>query len=296
MAEYFIGMHGKFDDEKFKRDFTEGITGIEFCNFSDKAEIERMLEKAEEHKFKIGIHFPLDKASYRFRDPLILALNEEERNRAFKALETEMKFAAQIGAEYLLIHFPKPMALDKRWNWEMCYFATQEEMMYDTEYQYDIFEENCREAFKIMSRLSLRTGIPIVLELDFLNSYLYEGRLLKELLQEYPVIKLCIDSARLYIQSVIDKEFKLDNFLEEMTPYAKLLHMSNTRVTDKLENRHYPVIKELKAEDGWGDMGRFLELVSKKNKNLKILFEHRSDLISYEELMKCYQWVRSYFD
>jgi len=34
-------------------------------------------------------------------------------------------------------------------------------------------------------------------------------------------------------------------------------------------------------------------LIANENKNVKILFEHRSDLISEEQLDRCYTWVDS---
>ena len=60
MTEYFIGMHCKFDDIKYKRDYTSIISGIEFCNFEEQKQIQRMLDIAKEDNFKIGIHFPLN--------------------------------------------------------------------------------------------------------------------------------------------------------------------------------------------------------------------------------------------
>ncbi|MGF7056861.1 hypothetical protein [Brassicibacter mesophilus] len=77
MAEYLIGMHCQFDDEKYKRDYIyDEFTGIEFCNFVSRAEIEKMTAIARKDKFKIGIHFPLDRSNYMHRDPLLVSLNE----------------------------------------------------------------------------------------------------------------------------------------------------------------------------------------------------------------------------
>lgn len=64
----------------------------------------------------------------------------------------------------------------------------------------------------------------------------------------------------------------------------------------KLLNGHYPAIEGLKVQEEWGDIKNMLELISSKNKDLKILFEHRSDLISDTELQQCYEWISSYFN
>ena len=296
MAEYFIGMHCEFDDNKYLRDFTKDIAGIEFCNFGEQEEIEKLVRRAHEDKYKIGVHFPLNKASYKYRDPLVIALDENERIEAFKGIERELQFGREIGIEYLLMHFPKPMPLDESLNWEMCPFASPAEREWQRDYPYDIFKDNCYKAFEKLSELSIKYGIQIVLELDFVNKYLYEGDLFKTLLEKYSNIKLCLDSARIHVQSKIDTSFDYKIFIKDMAKYTYSLHLSNVKVTDKLECRHYPPLRHLKVEEGWGDTVEFLRIISEEKKDLKILFEHDSKKISYEELINCYQWVKSYFE
>jgi len=293
MTEYFIGMHFNFDDEKYDRDFTSKISGIEFCNFS-KEEIQRMINIAKRDKFKIGIHFPLDKSSYKYRDPLVLSLSEDERLEGLTAIEKEIKFAKEIEAEYFLIHFPKPIVIDSNLEWDKCRL-NEHEFIYDKEYSFDQFKRNCYETFDKLSVLSKQYNIQIVLEIEMLNKYLYQGELLKELLDKYTDIKLCLDSARLHVLSKIDKNFDYKNFIRKMAKYTYLLHVANIKVTDIIAQGHHPALKELRLEDGWSNIGEFLSIISSENKNLKILFEHRSDILTNDELMECYEWIMSYF-
>lgn len=297
MTEYFIGMHGKFDDEKYARDYIrDEISGIEFCNFESKTEIERMLTIAEKDKFKIGIHFPLYKSSYIYRDALLVAPDENERVEAYKAVEKEFKYAEEIGAEYLLIHFPKSMPLDQSLDWAKCKFPTPNETVDQSVYPYELFKKNCYDMFERLSELSMNTKVQIVLEIEMLNRYLYQGTLLEDLLKDHPNIKLCLDSSRIHVLSMVDKQFNYKKFIKEMAKYTYELHLSNIQVTDKLDNFHHPVLKRLKCSEGWCDIDSFLKIVALENKNLKILFEHRSDSITYEELIECYEWVKSYFE
>lgn len=53
------------------------------------------------------------------------------------------------------------------------------------------------------------------------------------------------------------------------------------------------IIPNLKIEDGWAPIENYLKVITKENKNIKIMFEHRSDLISDEELDSCYSWISS---
>ena len=59
-----------------------------------------------------------------------------------------------------------------------------------------------------------------------------------------------------------------------------------------MENNHYPALRTLKIEDGWADIGAYLKIINEENDNCKIFFEHRSDLISDEQLEDCYCWIR----
>lgn len=45
MREYLIGMHGQYNQVKFKRDFIESeFTGIELCNFDSMTEIKKIID------------------------------------------------------------------------------------------------------------------------------------------------------------------------------------------------------------------------------------------------------------
>ena len=288
MTEYLIGMHCKFDDIKYKRDYTSRISGIEFCNFNERKEIERMLEIAKEDNFKVGIHFPLKKTSYKYRDPLLLSPNKDEVLEAFEAIEKEIKYASEIEAEYLLIHFPKPMVIDETLSWDKCRFSHEDETI-------EAFKNQCNLVFKKLSELSTEYKIQIVLEIEMLNKYFYHGELLKELLEQYSDIKLCLDSARIHVLSSIDNNFDYKTFIKQMTKYTYLLHISNIKVTDIIENGHHPALIKLNKEDGWSDIGEFLNIISSENKDIKVLFEHRSDILTDGELSECYEWIMSYF-
>lgn len=168
------------------------------------------------------------------RDPLIFSKDLEERKLACQAVEDEMAYATKIHASYLLIHFPKPIILQKDLPWEKCKFK-EYEFIYETEYSYDEFEQRCKEIFKWLSSLKVQYHVPIMLELEMMNRYLYKGNLLEQLLQEYTEIKLCLDTARLHVLQAIDNQFDMDQFILQYAPHTKLLH--NIQYTGKRKHR-----------------------------------------------------------
>lgn len=76
--------------------------------------------------------------------------------------------------------------------------------------------------------------------------------------------------------------------VKEFGKYAYLVHLWNAKVGN---NGHYPALKSLKVEEGWEGMEAYFQILNKANDNYKVLFEHKSNLISDEELEECYQWI-----
>lgn len=72
--------------------------------------------------------------------------------------------------------------------------------------------------------------------------------------------------------------------IKRFAKYTEVVHLWNVKVTGNLENRYFPALPNLKQEDGWAPIEKYLQIIREANKNVKIMFEHRSDLISDEEL------------
>ena len=107
-------------------------------------------------------------------------------------------------------------------------------------------------------------------------------------MDEYSNIKLCLDFGRLHIQDCIDDNFIGRKIIRKFGRYTHLVHLWNAKVDS---NAHYPALKSLKVEDGWGDMEPYFKIMNEENNNYKVLFEHKSHLISDLELEECYQWI-----
>lgn len=256
------------------------------------------MEFAKAHDIKIGIHFPFKQSSYKYRDPHLISLDTDEYHMAMASLHKELDYARSIDADYLLFHFPKPMVLDSGLDWEKCRFTTGHHPIDEADYPKALFIEKASSLLAELSVLSDVYGVRIVLELELMNKYLYEGNLLKTWLDQYPNLKLCLDSARLHVQSQIDPSFDMLGFVAELTPYTYLVHLSNICVGETIEKGHHPVLKRLTAAEGWCDIDKFLSVISeqKQGQELKILYEHRSSILEDAELLECYEWVSGYFN
>jgi hypothetical protein len=293
MENFMIGQYGKFDYDKFYRDFRSNFYGIEACLFQNEEDIDYLVKESSNRGFNIGIHFPLRAGISKIRDPLFMSLDRELRGSAFKIMEDEFDFivAKKVNPKYILFHFPKPVILDKDVNWENWRFADPSEHLFEEEYQFEEFKENSRFLFQWLSEKGKQYNFMPVLELDALNKYIYDTRFIEEQIILFPNIKVCLDLGRLHIQNQIDSRFNAMNIIEKFAPFTEIVHLWNARVNENINNSHYPALPSLKTEDGWAPIEKYLKQIKMQNKNIKIMFEHRSDLISDEELDECYSWI-----
>ena len=293
MNNFMIGMEGKYDYKKFERDFRKEFYGIQVCLFENEEEIDKLCKEAEYNKFDVGIHFPLRAGISKLRDPQFLSLDEDIKSNAYKYIEEELKYIneKQLKPRYILFHYPKPVILKENFNMTNWRFANSSEYTYEAEYPYQEFKKNSEYLFKWLSEKSLQYNFIPVLEFDALNKYVCEGDFLEGLLKKYKRVKVCLDTGRLHLQHKIDSDFNDIEIIKRFSKYTEVVHLWNVKVAGNLENNHFPALPNLKPEEGWASIKEYLKIIKEDNKNVMIMFEHRSDLISDEELDSCYSWI-----
>ncbi|MDI9483685.1 MAG: hypothetical protein QM315_10945 [Bacillota bacterium] len=84
---------------------------------------------------------------------------------------------------------------------------------------------------------------------------------------------------------------KWSDIIRRFSKYTEEIHFSNAKVTDRIEYYNFPVLPTLETGEGWADIKTYLKVIRQTDPNVRIMFEHRSDLISDEELETCYSWV-----
>ncbi|QSF47837.1 sugar phosphate isomerase/epimerase [Paenibacillus tianjinensis] len=291
MQQFMIGQYGGFDDKKYLKDFQNGFYGIEACLFASREDAELLIEAARSRGFQIGVHFPFRANAARVRDPLVLAGDDTVRNDAFQHILEELEYLTAIQPEYVLFHYPKPVILDERVNWAGWRFGDRREFIHEHEITVEELTIRTAQLFEWLDRQSRKYQFMPVLEFDAISRLIYEHDFLEQLLNQYPRIRLCLDTARLFLQDKLDPFFDANKILSTFTKYATLIHLSNVQITDTVQNSHYPVLPELSVNHGWAPIEEYLRIIRAENRNVKIMFEHRSDLITPEQLQRCYTWV-----
>lgn len=298
MHNFMIGQFDSFNIEKFRKDYREGFYGIEACSLKTDEDIQALKTAAGKYNLKLGIHFPLRSGIFPFRDPLFLSLNKETRAWSFNAIEEELDYIKQIGINplYILFHYPKPVILPEGFDFSRWWFKDSSEYVFESEYTFDSLIEHSKFLFNWLSEKSCEYGFTPVLELDAVNRYIYNESFLEELLNRHDRIKLCLDIGRLHIQDRIDPLFCAKDILKRFSRYAEVIHLWHARVGKITEYGHYPLLPGLRPEDGWADIESYSRIICSENRDVKLFFEHRSDLITDEELDACYNWINGLFN
>jgi hypothetical protein len=288
---FVIGQHGAFDRKKDERDFRDGFWGVEACLFGSEEDTRQLLQESERRGFRIGVHFPFRSGLSKLRDAPVVAQEDAIRQEAYEIIQQELDYLTRIKPDYILFHYPKPVILDDRVDWNRWRFADPLEYVYESQYSYEELARNTEQLFQWLCEKSETYRFVPVLEFDALNRYVYETGFLTELLQKYPRIRLCLDTGRLYLQERLDPFFDAKNVLRTYARFAYTVHLWNVRVGDNVTHNHYPALPELDPADGWAPIEEYLTIIMEENDRVNIVFEHRSDLISDEQLEQCYAWV-----
>ncbi|MNM63180.1 hypothetical protein D3C81_745400 [compost metagenome] len=286
-----IGQYGAFDYKKYHRDYKDTFFGIEACLFNNEEDTLNLIHESKARGFEIGVHFPLRAGRSSLRDALFLSPENRVRDEALEIIQQELDYLVRVKPRYVLFHYPKPVILDERVDWSSWRFADDKEYVYESNYSIDEFIEKSEYLFQWLSVKSEEYQFIPVLEFDALNKYVYQTDILEEFLHKYSKIKLCLDTGRLYLQDKIDPFFDSRQVVRKYAKYAEVIHLWNLQYTDKIEKYHYPVLPEQSPDEGWAPIEEYLNIIREENRNVKVQFEHRSDLINDDDLERCYMWV-----
>ncbi|WP_058302684.1 apurinic/apyrimidinic endonuclease family protein [Gorillibacterium timonense] len=290
MRRFLIGQHGRFNEEKDRRDYRAWFYGVEACLLREEEDVRKLAQAAEERGFRIGVHFPLRGEPGMLRDALFLSPDARVRCEAWKYIDCEIAGMRSLRPEYVLFHYPKPVLVAEEVDAEKWRFADNREFLSQTSISPEEFRSLSDELFARLTERSTREGWIPVLEFDLIPRVIYETDLLEELLDKHRRIRLCLDTARLYLQERTDPGFTAADLIQKFARYAHLIHLSNLHDGDP-PIRHVPVMPDQQTEEGWAPIAEYLTLIRKENPEVRVLFEHRSEEISDEELDNCYAWA-----
>jgi sugar phosphate isomerase/epimerase len=242
MPESDIGYHCNRLSYFHKAITQNGLSRGEFYNFpaEDVATLKKQLLS---QNLARSIHSPLVKPDW-YPDPptwsFLCDVDKDSRNRTFKMITLTLDYAEEIGADYIVVHFPI-CSTDAAGE-------SQEKLL-------SIAWESCER----LAELAVKRGIPIHIEGLGNSPYLNDGFLI-EALSKYP-LRYCFDTGHMHLASKLGI-FDLYEFAEQVAPFVGSVHLWNNRGHDDyLAFRHVVVHPSQSPERGWADIKRLLEIL-----------------------------------
>ncbi|MBI4278022.1 MAG: TIM barrel protein [Armatimonadetes bacterium] len=290
---FFVMVWGRPDPVPMAQWWPGDLAGIETGNLPDRAAVERVRRFVRERGLRLGVHYPLQhQGDTTVRSPALTSPDEEERRAAFADVEAALREAEEVGADYLLLHFPHPAIISRAAPEPFHAIARHFGVRYTDEYDPAQFVEVTLQVADQLAGLSARHGLPLVLENDIFDAAFWRSRSFETLFSAYPELGLCLDIPRLQVNAWISPGFDPWSFLERMAPSLVEVHLSSTQWRGDVVRRHVPALPEHSAAEGWVEVGPFLQRALAARPGCRILFEHNPTVVSAEDLARCYQWVR----
>jgi len=291
---YMIGLFGGFDQAKFNRDFRPGF-GIEACMFPSEDDLIRLKDAAKTYKFKWGAHFPLINDHEQYRDPMITSTNKAVRRHAYDRIERDCALVACYGGRYLLIHGPKPNLIPSGFPIDCWKFDGPREYVYIKQPQdVDTMMDLMAQAIKHLGSIAQKHDTDIYIEQDIIPSGV-EAAAFAELFANTKRVYLCVDIARLYLQSIVDPAFDPIAFAAAVAPVTRHIHLWNAIPGTDLY--HMPIMPNQSPKDGWADIAKYAAVMKANDLQAQsILFEHMSEALTDQELQQCYDYAVSLFE
>jgi sugar phosphate isomerase/epimerase len=248
-----------------------GLRRGEFYNLP-AGELPRLKRLIRRHKLEWSIHSPLIQLDWYPQPPtwsFLCDLDGDKRELTMKMITLTMEQADELGAEYVVVHFPSP--------------ASEE-----SEESRSKLKEIAWKSCDRLAELSLKRNIPIHIEGVGASPLINAGFLAAVMKQYSPPLRYCFDIAHTHL-AAIQNGLDLYVFEAELLPYLGSVHLWNTRSKDDyLAFRHISVHPSQSAEDGWVDIARVLQIMDSARNSLPIIFESER---FYPEVLGNYNYV-----
>lgn len=240
MRRLQIGMWHQFTQDRWNDISNDLISGMEISKYPSKEAVEELGRFCINENLKFGVHGPiLDTLGYIL--PTVNSPDPEQSREALEQITTEVKLAAECGADYILFHYP--------------FYPTyqQPQVQYPklpdwlNRYGYDQisksqFQDISERLFERLSELQQQYRQRIVLEHDFFGDY--EDVFIQSFLNN-PDIGLVIDTARLDITHRAFEGFDPYPFMDALASQVYLVHYSNVYYFDQTFRHHLPVLQNM---------------------------------------------------
>lgn len=289
MAHLFLTVRGRYAGEDVQQDgirLDAGWDGGELGLFEDLASFWAAVAAAEAHDWIVSVHWPLVRkgAGEHLR---LLDRDRDLRRQAAEAAVRALEQAKAAGARDVVFHFPYPPLAEgdpARWPGPAGWLEPDA-------YSRKSLADAARQALEPLAEVRERLGTGVLLEIEGPARWFYLDGLWQELLQEFGVLGLCLDTARLgRLGRLYGRPPR--ELAEPLLPWVQAVHLHEGRASGEEPAAGVPARPALSSEDGWAGAAAVAEAAVRYNKRVRLVLQHRPALATPEEAEESLGWVR----
>lgn len=250
--------------------FDDGWDGVEIGGLRLRADLSLAFKAALERGWFIGVHHPLHAGGARYASPPFVSADPALRAAALECARQSIDEAGELGAAYIVFHFPKPAKTWPGMNPDVWPIAAGDVPPEPVEPDPKRAVAVYRQALRDLEALAHAGGLRVVLELDGPNPWLYETGVLPELFAERRGLSLCLDIETL-ARLKTTHGLRVEAAVREWAPYVGHLHVSNTN--PRAGRTRVPAHPDQRPGDGWVDVGAIVAEVLRHRPDCAIVLE-----------------------
>ena len=235
------------------------------------------------HGLRAGVHCPLVKPDwYSFAPTASFLLGDaggKLRELTFRLIIQTLQEANDIGAKYIVVHFPKP--------------APEPQQQPGLKLQADIAWDSDHRLARLAREFYTRICIEGFGERPFLSV----GFLI-EVLDAFPELDYCFDVGHIHL-AALRGALDYREFLGQLAPRVGCVHLWNTRGPEEYaEFSHLPVHPTQEPNAGLVDIPRTLRVIQEASPEASLIFEHGTQFPSPFKLdyQQGVEWVKGILD
>jgi sugar phosphate isomerase/epimerase len=204
----------------------------------------------------VGLHCPIPFEGL-MKHFEITGPHAARRAQALGLVERTLAAAASARAAYIVVHFPTVF--------------TPLNGPADRELNPAAYFEDALETGRLLERMSLEAGVPLLVENVGPNPYFYSGSHFRTLFEYAPGLRMCLDPGHAHVLHIGEDVYA---FTEAVAPHVASVHFYNTNNLTETKGYHHPPAEDQAEADGWMDVRRILKILSAATSPDYLIFEY----------------------
>lgn len=264
----------RHNTKELKRLMEFGIIRLEVGRVSEK-EMSRLEDFLTKASLPFGVHSPLPRPA-NYKELVKGSLNPISRRALWVSARETCLTAARLQADYVVFHLP--------------WYSRKTCNSFLKKHNPDVLKNLILEDCLYLQRLQKELGIPVVLELMYLDPKIFPPSWLQEILNQAPLLGTCLDVGHVHCSIPHFTGMDFMTLAAPLLPKVKVVHFYNCKLGP--HHKHKPVNSLQDPAAGWIDLTALVPIILKHNPNSVFVLEFtKKQVKSKQEIFQAIQWT-----